>query len=284
MIVWGATANQRHTRHHRSSRVWLVCEWCLHVSARVCWQLPCMLIQVDKQKTDAFIHISETYIILCFHRKKRKEISTHACTCMCACMCPQKLNRISRVCAATIPLILPLCLSVCLYMYVRVSWCLYIQCWGAIIESMINKHLMLNQKAVIIVYTHTFTLTHIFNTFTKRQYSVNSHEKHAHAPKRWKSGKNVGWQVRQLVVAQLKMTVSRRNRELGRQLSCILRKGNKQICIHTHTYTQYVRLCVWLFEEQERLGVTLVSTAAQACAGDRFLCARECADSWRACS
>jgi hypothetical protein len=31
MIVWGARANQRHTRHHRSSRV---CEWSLHVRAR----------------------------------------------------------------------------------------------------------------------------------------------------------------------------------------------------------------------------------------------------------
>ncbi len=38
-----------------------------------------MLIKVDEQKTDAFIHISEACIRLCCHRKKRKEISTHAC-------------------------------------------------------------------------------------------------------------------------------------------------------------------------------------------------------------
>jgi hypothetical protein len=116
MFVWGSRANQPHTRHHRSSRV---CQWSLHVvrttvttivniqhamiqklslSARVCWQLSCMLIQVDKQRTDTVIHISEAYIRLCFHRKKRKEISTHACTSTCACMCPPQLNHISRVC------------------------------------------------------------------------------------------------------------------------------------------------------------------------------------------
>jgi hypothetical protein len=56
MIVWGARANQRHTRHHRSS---IVREWSLHVRASVFWQLSCMLIKVDKQKTDTVIHISE---------------------------------------------------------------------------------------------------------------------------------------------------------------------------------------------------------------------------------
>ena len=40
------------------------------------------------KKTDTFIHISEAYIRLCFHRKKRKDISTHAGTCTCACMSP----------------------------------------------------------------------------------------------------------------------------------------------------------------------------------------------------
>jgi hypothetical protein len=33
MCVWGSRANQRHTRHHRSSRV---CEWSLHVCVRAC--------------------------------------------------------------------------------------------------------------------------------------------------------------------------------------------------------------------------------------------------------
>jgi hypothetical protein len=58
MIVWGARANQRHTRHHRSSRV---CEWSLslHVRLRVSWHLSCMLIIVDKQKTDTGMNISE---------------------------------------------------------------------------------------------------------------------------------------------------------------------------------------------------------------------------------
>jgi hypothetical protein len=56
MIVWGARANQPHTRHHGRSRV---CEWSLHVCSNVSWQLSCMLIKVDKQKTDTVIHISE---------------------------------------------------------------------------------------------------------------------------------------------------------------------------------------------------------------------------------
>ena len=30
-IVWGARANQRHTRHHRSSRVYVRVSWCLYV-------------------------------------------------------------------------------------------------------------------------------------------------------------------------------------------------------------------------------------------------------------
>jgi hypothetical protein len=74
-------------------------------------------------KTDTVMHISAAYIRLRFHRKKRKEISTHACTCTCACMCPPQLNHLNgvrvcttcaSVCAATIPLIHPLYLSVCL--------------------------------------------------------------------------------------------------------------------------------------------------------------------------
>jgi hypothetical protein len=46
---------------------------------------------------------------------------------------------------------------------------------------MCNKHLMLGQTPVI--YTHTYTHSHTLNTFTQAQYSVNSHEKHAHSLK-----------------------------------------------------------------------------------------------------
>ncbi len=41
---------------------------------------------------------------------------------------------------------------------------------------MCNKHLMLGQTAVI--YTHAYTQSHTFNTFTQAQYSVDTHEKH----------------------------------------------------------------------------------------------------------
>ena len=104
--------------------------------------------------------------------------------------------------------------------------------YNAEVLCMCNKHLMLGQTAVI--YTHTYTHSHTFNTFTQAQYSVNSHEKHAHSLKRRKPSKNNGWQNRQLVVGQRKRPVSRTNRELGHQLSGILRKANKQI---TNIYT-----------------------------------------------
>jgi hypothetical protein len=105
--------------------VWVISAY---VRARVCWQLSCMLIKVDKQKTDTFIHISEAYRRQCFHRKKRKKISTHACTCKWACMCPPQLNRISRVCECALNARVCVCcyyfanpstLSVCLSVHVR---------------------------------------------------------------------------------------------------------------------------------------------------------------------
>jgi hypothetical protein len=65
----------------------------------------------------------------------------------------------------------------------------------------------------------------------------------------------------QLVVGQIKLPVSRRNGESGRQLSGILRKANK---------------------ERERISVSLVTTAAQGCVSDLCMCARVCADSCRA--
>jgi hypothetical protein len=108
---------------------------------------------------------------------------------------------------------------------------------------MCNKHSMFGQTPVI--YTCTYTQSHKFNTFTQAQYSVYTHEKHSNSPKRCKIGKNVGWQGRQLVVFQRKITVSRRNRELGNQLPGILRKAYKQyIYINTHIHIQY--LCLYV--------------------------------------
>ena len=52
----------------------------------------------------------------------------------------------------------------------------------------------------------------------KHSISVLSHEKHTHSRKRGKPSKNVRWQGRQRVVAQMKIPVSRRNRDLGNHL------------------------------------------------------------------
>jgi hypothetical protein len=68
----------------------------------------------------------------------------------------------------------------------------------------------------------------------------------------------------QLVLGQIKFSVSRRNIELGRQLAGILRKANKQ-----KTYT-----CTY---------VCMYATA-EGCACDLCMCALVCADSCRVCS
>jgi hypothetical protein len=179
--------------------------------------------------------------------KQRKEISTHACirACMHMRVCMHvptaaqphlKGVRVrttcASVCAATISLIHPLCLSVCLYMYVRLSWCFL----NSAEVRCSNKHWMLSQTAVI--YTRLYTHSHTFNSFTQAQYSANSHEKHANSLKRWKPGKSAGWQGRQLVVGQIKRPVSRENRELGRQLSCI--PWNIYIYI-------YIYICIYIY-------------------------------------
>jgi hypothetical protein len=162
------------------------------------------------------------------------------------CMCSPQLNRISRVCECA----LYMCECVCCYYFAdpsTVSVCrsVHVRCpdaciYNAEVLSMCNKHLMLGQTPV--VYTHTYTHSRTFNTFTQAQYSVNSHAKHTHSHKRGKPGKNAGWQGRQLVVVQQQPPVSRRNKELDRQLSCLLRKANKtntHTHTHTHTHTQF---------------------------------------------
>ena len=57
--------------------------------------------------------------------------------------------------------------------------------------------------------------------------------------------------------------------ELGNKLSGILRKTNKQTNMHN-----CVSVYVYVYEERERISVTLVTTAAHGCASDRCICAR----------
>ena len=57
--------------------------------------------------------------------------------------------------------------------------------------------------------------------------------------------------------------------ELGTQLSGILNKTNKQTNMH-----DCVSVYACVYEERERISVTLVTTAAQACASDLCMCAR----------
>ncbi len=45
-----------------------------------------------------YAHMHTVRMLYFQPKKKRKEISTHACTCTCACMCSPQLNHISMVC------------------------------------------------------------------------------------------------------------------------------------------------------------------------------------------
>jgi hypothetical protein len=169
---------------------------------------------------------AEAYIRLCCHRKKRKEISTHACTCTC------------------------------------------------VLRSN-------NFGQTTVIYTHTYTHSHTSNTFTQAQYSVNSHKKHAHSPKRCKIGKNFGCQGRKLVVAQGKFPVSRWKRELGRQLSFTLRKANKQksnICTCKQV-RMFVCMIVWGARANQPH-----TRHHRSSKGDLCMCVCTCADSWGTCS
>ena len=129
---------------------------------------------------------------------KEKERDKHACMHIHVCMhvptaAHPRLKGVrvcttgASVCAATISLIHTV--SVCLFVWtcpsVRPDACMY----NAEVLSMCNQLLMLGQRAVI--YTHTYTHAHTFNSFTQAQYSGNSHEKHTHSLKRCKIGKNV---------------------------------------------------------------------------------------------
>jgi hypothetical protein len=58
--------------------------------------------------------------------------------------------------------------------------------------------------------------------------------------------------------------------ELGNQLSRILTKANRQ---KTNMHT-CVSVYEYVSEVQERISVTLVTTAAQRCASDLYMCAR----------
>ena len=57
--------------------------------------------------------------------------------------------------------------------------------------------------------------------------------------------------------------------ELGNQLAGTLNKTNKQTNKHN-----CVSVYVCVYEERERISVTLVTTAAQGCASDLCMCAR----------
>jgi hypothetical protein len=224
---------------------------------------------------------------------KEKERDKRACMHMHVCMhvptAAQPHLKVVRVfttwasvCAATISLIHPLCLSVCLCMYVRVfapwpynrtptqahtSW--YSRHFCHILES-VGRHRRdtLRRKKQITALRGAGARAH------ERRTGVVAAEGAAakgFCPRygRARDGAFVMHRVmlvlafvihqwpllgtyrraQQLVLEQSENPAKRRQRELGRQLSCILRKANKTniyIYIHTHTHTQFtsVQVCM----------------------------------------
>jgi hypothetical protein len=106
-----------------------------------------------------------------------------------------------RVCAGTISLISPLCLFVC-------------RCTPTHPDTKTHRHTQATQKTQANRWQVMIENQHCYSS-TVSQYSAT---RNTHSLKRWKLGKNVRWQGRQLVVVQMKMPVSRRNRELVHQL------------------------------------------------------------------
>ncbi len=198
MIVWGARVNQRHTRHHRSSRV---CEWSLYVCARVLTAV--VHSHNSGQAKHRYSHTHQWSINTTVFSAKVKGRDQHACMHMHVYMhvstaaqphfkgipTVRDWVRHVRVCALLL-FANPSTVSVCTCTSVCPHACIY----NPAMLCMCNKHLMLDQTAGI--YTRTYTRSHTFNTFTQAQYSVNSHEKHAHSLKRCKPVKNAGWQGR----------------------------------------------------------------------------------------
>jgi hypothetical protein len=72
------------------------------------------------------------------------------------------------------------------------------------------------------------------------------------------------------VCVQMKLPVSRRNSELGRQLYGVLKK-KLNIYIHTHRHKS-MHVGMFVYKERERVSVTLVTTANQACPSDLCTC------------
>ena len=170
----------------------------LCMCARVC----VLIADVDSDRHDSAYPSGPHYF---FQVAIKAHSFFHACMHMHVCMhvTTAAQSRLSKVfeCALHVPVCVLLrfrssihcvCLSVCTCTSVCPDACIYndVCIYNAEVLSMCNKHLMLGQTAVR--YTHTYTHSHTFNTFTQAQYSVNRHEKHVHSQQRWKPGKNVG--------------------------------------------------------------------------------------------
>ena len=125
-----------------------------------CWTTQDTCIE-EKQR------VRQTAVVYTQKKKRDKHACMHMHVCVSVC-CYYFAN----------PSTLCVCLPVCTCTSVCPDACIY----NAEVISMCNKHLMLGKKPVI--YTHTYTHSHTFNTFTQAQHSVNSHEEHANSPKR----------------------------------------------------------------------------------------------------
>jgi hypothetical protein len=118
----------------------------------------------EKEK-DKRMH-AHALVHACAHRSSTTSQGCASVHYMCKCVCCFYFAS---------PSTMSVCLSVCTCTSVCPDACIY----NTEVLCMCNKHLMLGQTAVI--YTHTYTHSHTFNTFTQAQYSVNSHEEKSYS-------------------------------------------------------------------------------------------------------
>ncbi len=95
------------------------------------------------------------------------------------------------VCAATISLIHALCVCVRLYMYVRVSWCLYTQCWGPVQQQAFD----FCQSAVIYIDSRKHNHTHSTLSLKYRTLYVRNVRTHSsfESPAKMPCGRTDNW-------------------------------------------------------------------------------------------
>ena len=144
---------------------------------------------------------------------------------MCECVCCYYFANPSTV-------------SVCLYMYVRVSWCLYIQCWGAIhVQQAFDVR---SNSCHIHSYVHTLTHIQHFHSSTalctKPQETCKLTQAMKARQKCRLAGPTTGcWTTQETCIEE-----KQRVRQTAVVYTLKNQTNKKQIYVYKHTHSMYV--------------------------------------------